>query len=156
MIKKIENLKITDKKMLLYGAVIILFLGLLGGLIWSLASYQNIKKQVVRLSSPEGQAELAQQETNILLTKIGQLIILPQGQDPFIATIQDAATLAEKQAFYKDAQNGDKLIVYSDKAFIYREQDNRLVNVGPVFRTPVIDESLIQEDKEETQLQEGE
>ena len=155
MVEEIKNSKIISKrKLFLNGVVVLLFFGLLSGFIWSFVRYQDVKEQIDRLSSQEGRAELAQQEISSLLDKIGQLIVLPKDENPLVATIQDAAALAEDQAFYKDAQNGDKLIVYSDKAFIYREKDNRLVNVGPVFRTPTVDEALIQVEEEGTQPKE--
>jgi len=65
---------------------------------------------------------------------IGQLITLPTGEKPVLATIKDAATLSAQQPFFAGVQNGDKLLVYSQarKAFIYSDATGKLVNVGPI------------------------
>lgn len=39
----------------------------------------------------------------------------------------------EEALFYTNAKNGDKLIIYKQKAIIYDPVNNKLVNVGPVF-----------------------
>jgi len=97
-----------------------------------------------------------------LLVKVGKLILLPQDEDPLVATIQDVEALVKDAPFYSDAKNGDKLIVYKQKAIIYDPVSNRLVNVGPVFiqAAPSSDESTegIQDEQkiqqeEETELE---
>ena len=52
-----------------------------------------------------------------------------------MATVVDAAALAKDQPFYKDAHNGDKVLIYvkAQKAIIFDEKNDRLVNVGPVY-----------------------
>lgn len=87
MVEEIKNSKRTNKrKLFLNGIVALLFLGLLGGLVWSFTLYQDAKEQIARLSSPEGRAQLAQQEVDTLLARIGELILLPEGEDPLVAT----------------------------------------------------------------------
>jgi len=114
-------------------ALLVLFLALGGGFLWSYVSYQDAKKQLDFLSSQEGQAAAAQREVDALLANVGRLILLLEDEDPLVATIQDAEALAQEEPFYQNAGNGDKLIVYTQKAIIYDPDDDRLVNVGPVF-----------------------
>ena len=123
------------------------FLALSVGLVWSFLAYKDAEQQIYLLSSQEGRQEVAQQETSLLLANLAKLIILPEGEEPLIATIQDVDALAAEQEFYKDAQNGDKLIVYSEKALIYNEESGRIVNVGPVFRTPNDSEATVEAEK---------
>ena len=84
-----------------------------------------------------GQSEEAKkaQETKNLVTKVGQYIILPKGEDPVVALINDRELLAKEQKFYQDAQNGDVLLIYpkAAKAIIYSPKRNILVNVGPLI-----------------------
>jgi hypothetical protein len=113
---------------------ILLFIAALVGFGWSSYNYYLIKKEVKNLIDG-GNSDLAKQELTALTNKVGKLIVLPQGEDPVIATVKDAQALAKDSEFYKDAQNGDKLFIYQKarKAIIYRESQNILVNVGPIF-----------------------
>ena len=77
-----------------------------------------------------------------ILEKVSKLMILPEGETPAFATITDAATLSKEQAFYRDSENGDIVLVYKEalKAIIYRPGKEIIVNVGPVSvesETPV-------------------
>ena len=69
-----------------------------------------------------------------ILTKVGTLIELPQGEAPQMATIEDAPSLKATQPFLANAQNGDVLIVYASAqmALLYRPSQNKLIAVGPV------------------------
>ena len=70
-----------------------------------------------------------------LISKVGKLVILPTGEDPVMATINDAASLIKEQIFYKNAINGDVVLVYQKaaKAIVYSPSRNIIVNVGPVI-----------------------
>lgn len=105
------------------------------GCAWMYLKYSAAKKQVSALATPQGQQELAKKEIQALLEKIGKHIVLPAGEEPTVATVTNADILKNEQAFYRDAQNGDKVIVYmqAKKAIIYNEAKDILVNVGPIF-----------------------
>ena len=64
---------------------------------------------------------------------VGKLIVLPTDQQPTVATIQDVAALSKEQPFFIGAEDGDKLLIYSDKAIIYSVKNGKLINVGPVY-----------------------
>lgn len=70
-----------------------------------------------------------------IIAKVGKLIILPTGEEPVVATINDAAALIKDQVFYKGAKNGDVVLVYqkASKAIVYSPERNMIVNVGPIF-----------------------
>lgn len=72
-------------------------------------------------------------EIEAIIQQVSRLILLPSEQEPVIATIQNAEVLASQQAFYQSAVDGDKLLVYPQKALIYRPTENKLINVGPVY-----------------------
>lgn len=78
--------------------------------------------------------EKVAKESKNLLDKIKKLIVLPD-EEPTIATITDAATLAKQQPFYAGSENGDKLLIFpvAKKAVIYSESKDLLINVGPVY-----------------------
>jgi hypothetical protein len=64
---------------------------------------------------------------------VSKLYYLPKDEKPTVAQIEDKSKL-EGQSFFTGAQNGDYLLVYTNAkiALLYREHDNKLVNVGPV------------------------
>lgn len=82
--------------------------------------------------------QIQAQEAAALVEKVSALMIVPTGETPVVATVTDAQSLKEGQAFYQDAENGDVLLVYStaQRAILYRPSDNKIVNVGPVYLNP--------------------
>lgn len=73
------------------------------------------------------------QEIETLLNKIGQSIELPQNESPTIATVTDITKL-EGQAFFKNAKNGDKVIIFMNakKAILYRPSTEKIIDVSPI------------------------
>ncbi len=76
----------------------------------------------------------AAEQVQKILVQVGKIIQLPTGETPSVATVKDAVSIKQGQPFLANAQNGDILIVYANKAeaFLYRPSTNRLINVGPV------------------------
>ncbi len=107
------------------------FLLLLSYVIVALTVWQI---QSVFYSSPERQEELARQEVQEIVDKVGEIMILPTNEFPQMATINNAAELSKSQAFFASVENGDKVLVYlqDQKAIIYRPSTDKIVNVGPV------------------------
>ncbi|PID33173.1 hypothetical protein CR969_02215 [Candidatus Saccharibacteria bacterium] len=72
-------------------------------------------------------------QVNELRAKIEKLIIIPKEERVLVGTYKADTDLA-KDPFFKDAKDGDKYLIFSEsgKAIIYRESDNKLVNVGPI------------------------
>ncbi|HEV2412418.1 MAG TPA: hypothetical protein VGS28_01275 [Candidatus Saccharimonadales bacterium] len=80
-------------------------------------------------ASPQQQAKANSQK---VIQEVSRLYQLPSGQ-PTVAQIKDISKLAG-QSFFKDAQNGDYVLIYTSEkiAIIYRGSTNQIVNVGPV------------------------
>jgi len=97
--------------------------------------FQKVKNNSLTEKTAQNQEEIIKKEITDLKEKIGKLILLPTNEEPVVATIVDSEKLKTEQPFYKDAQNGDKLLVYQQekKAIIYSPSKNILVNVGTVF-----------------------
>jgi hypothetical protein len=95
----------------------------------SIAGY--LFSQYQQLKNDPAAANAAQTAT--LVEQVGKLMVLPAGQTPTVATVSDKSKLAS-QPFFKDAKNGDQLLIYSEakEAIIYRPSDNKIINVGPI------------------------
>jgi hypothetical protein len=92
--------------------------------------YLDAKNDIKRLSNPK---EAAQQTKSDLVAKIDKLVELPGNEEPTIATVEDADKL-KSQAFFKNARNGDKVLIYSksDRAVLYRPSTGKVVESAPV------------------------
>lgn len=91
------------------------------------AKYQNVKK------NPE---LITQEETAWLVSKVSRLMVLPSGQ-PTVATVLDKEKVKD-QEFFKNAENGDKILVYMDakKAILYRPSTDKIIEISPFAGTP--------------------
>lgn len=74
-----------------------------------------------------------QEQVNALIADLGRHIILPEGEQPIIATVTDTDVL-KAQEFFKNAKVGDRVFVYKEakKAFLYDPAQDKVVNVSPV------------------------
>lgn len=113
---------------------IIVILGLMGFAGWSFFKYQKAQDTVDKLSNPEAQQEAIAKEREDILAKVGKLMILPEDEEPTVASVDDAEVLAQYQPFFRNASNGDKVILYvkSGKSIIYSPEKNIIVNVGTI------------------------
>lgn len=93
-------------------------------------AYQLGRSSVYRAHPELGSAEQA----NAILGEVSKLIQLPPGEQPTMATINDATSAKKSQPFLGNAINGDILIVYptTKEAILYRPSSNKLIAVGPV------------------------
>jgi len=75
----------------------------------------------------------AQQEIEELVNRVGKLIVLPEGEEPTVATVSDVESLQE-QPFFAQAKNGDKVLIYTNarKAILYDPLSNKIVDVAPL------------------------
>ncbi len=74
-----------------------------------------------------------QAEVKSLVSKVGKLMVLPDGETPTIATVSDPEALRD-QAFFVDAKKGDKVLIYSGarKAILYSPNFDKIVNIAPL------------------------
>lgn len=87
----------------------------------------------VPVSDSEENKELAEQ----IVTEIRKLIDIPEDIDPTVATIVDVDVLRESNPFYNKAENGDHLIVTTDRAILYSSEEGKILDVVPVQLEPV-------------------
>ena len=88
------------------------------------------------LKSPETQTKIAEQASQEIIVAVSKIIVVPDDK-PTVATITDVDKLRKSNAeFYKDAKNGDILLIYSTQAIIFRKEENRIIAVAPVVVNP--------------------
>lgn len=76
---------------------------------------------------------LAQEKVREVVELVGQLIVLPEGETPTVATVTDPERLRD-QPFFAKSRAGDKVLIYTNarKAILYRPFEHKLVEVAPL------------------------
>jgi hypothetical protein len=83
------------------------------------------------ISSTDGSA--TPESVRELISQVSRHIVVKQGEDPTVATIQDVEVLKRQNpVFYADAQNGDRLLIWSDKAVLYSQSRDIILSVLPI------------------------
>ncbi len=76
---------------------------------------------------------IAKNDANAIIEKVGKIMILPQGEAPTIASVTDPDKL-KSQPFFAASLKGDKVLIYSKakKAILFRPGSNKIVEVAPL------------------------
>ena len=127
MVGFLSSLK--QKRAALTASVVVLIV--VGASVPSYYFYTKYKKVEKELQAKDTLG--LQTEMEELVQKVGRLVVLPQGESPQIATVQDKSQLP-KQPFFEQTENGDKLLVYlqAKKVYLYRPSLDRIVDISPV------------------------
>jgi hypothetical protein len=77
--------------------------------------------------------DLGQDETAKLTAEISKVLELPPSETPTLATVKDAAKL-KSQPFFKDTQDGDKVLIYSQagRAVLYRPTTKKVLEFSSI------------------------
>jgi hypothetical protein len=117
------NLNLKRIKIIWYTMIAMVFVSLsLAGFFFY--QWKEIKKD------PNREIEVS---TENLLERVGKLMILPQDEDPTIATVSDLDALKD-QPFFAQAKLGYKVLIYtkSRKIILYDPNEDRIVDVAPL------------------------
>lgn len=114
-----------EKKSVIVAFVMLILLAV-GGSSAGIYYYFQYKNLMVKSADPKGEAKE-------VLAKVGKLIDLPTGEEPTVATVQDASQV-KNQPFFAKAQNGYRVILYTNAklAILFDEKGNKLINVGTI------------------------
>ena len=111
--------------------LVIIVLALLGTSGYLFKKYNDSQKQIQTLKEDPNQA--AKQEIRDLVAKVSKLVVLPEGEDPTVATVTEPEKLKD-QVFFAKAKVGDKILIYTNakKAYLYNPDSNRIVEIAPI------------------------
>ncbi len=117
-------------------AIFVSFLGTaLGASGYFYRAYQKaLSEKDSLLSQMEKAPEIPEVES--IVKSVSKLIELPEGETPTLATVSDKTKL-ESQAFFKRAENGDKVLIYTSagKAILYRPSLGKVIDMTAVNTT---------------------
>ncbi|HVW23714.1 MAG TPA: hypothetical protein VHB51_04510 [Candidatus Saccharimonadales bacterium] len=117
----------------IFEAVLLIIIVALGLWAWMLHSDNtNLTNQVNALNN--NPQITVQKQTQALIAKVAKLIQLPSGETPTIANVTDAAAAKKQSAFFTNAQNGDRVLMYvkAGEAILYRPSTNKIILVAPL------------------------
>lgn len=124
--------KFTVKKSFFMKWPIVVLTGVIAviALLAAFYFYQQYRKSKELLQNP---TLAAQMQTQNLINTVGKLYSLPNDETPTIATVSDVTKLSG-QSFFKKAQNGDKVLIYSKNRLVilYDPSQNIVLNVAPI------------------------
>ena len=112
--------KILSKKLTKLVIAIIIILVIVGGGLYQAQKLNNATSE---------NGKLTPSAVNDLIAEVGDKMMLPKGETPTIATVTDVTKL-EGQPFYRNAQNGDLLIVIGStkQVLLYRRSIHKIIN----------------------------
>ena len=64
-----------------------------------------------------------------IVSRVSKLTSLPMGEPSDIVRVQDPEDLKKQNAFYKDIEEGDYILIYPTLAVIYNLRSNQVVAV---------------------------
>jgi len=122
---------LMKKKQLVLILIITLVIIMIGGL-----AYYFLRPNSTYVNNQGGvnNEQLSDNQIQKMLTELGDNILLPKEDEPYVAVITDIEVLVAEQPFYSGAENGDYLIIYpkTARAITYSLKRDQIINVGPV------------------------
>ena len=118
-----EDRSVNKAMLFMLIGVIVLLIAAVGVGGYYFKQYKSLKKD----SSVDAKAE-----SNRIIDRVKALYNTPN-ETPSIVQVQDQSKV-KSQAFFKDARNGDYVLVYQKAklAILYRESTNKIINTGPL------------------------
>lgn len=120
-----------------FAVLIILILLAVAGAGYMYYQYDKTAKELKKVKSQTTQsASPKEDEVKKIVAEVAKVARLPQNETPSIATITDVSKLKD-QPFFKDAKNGDILLVFnnSGKAILYDPKEKKVVDVTTLSTT---------------------
>jgi len=111
--------------------IVLLILALSGSTYYLYSQSKQLKQEITTLkNNPQIKA---QEETKDLIARVARLIVLPEGEEPTVATVSDPEKLKD-QPFFAKAKKGDNVLIYTNakKAILYDPVNNKIVEVAPL------------------------
>lgn len=140
VLKENANYSKDNKKMSKFVKILILLLAVFFITSVSFAGYYYKKvKDFTKSESALKDAKLSE-----VLEKVGKLVVLPQGEQPTLATVSDPSQL-QNQPFFKSAKKGDIVLVYINarRAILYDPVADKVIDIAPLNVSNPVDTTTL-------------
>lgn len=143
-LKSIKGKK--PNKVVVTAGLVLLFILAIGSSIYFYTQYKDVKNNPTAAIN-----EKNSQETEKVLAEVKGVILIESTEAPTIARVEDPEALKKNnEVFYKNVQKGDYLVLYKDRAIIYRESNNQIINVAPIINTAELQAKQAEQSKAST------
>lgn len=127
-------IKIKDRRLLVHPY---LLTGIIVGFAAVSFAVSLVATHVSASDTPASVAGGGAEEVSDLLDRISQHIIIPQDEAPSVATILDLEAVQQQQpALFKNAEQGDKLVIWSRQAVVYSPTKDIVVAAVTLLDAP--------------------
>jgi len=126
-----EDYMAASKKVTFFSIIgAILVIGLAGVCVYFFVQYRTVNSELRASKDPKIDLQLT-------IDRVKHHVLLPTNEIPTVATVSNVEAL-KSQAFFANAKNGDKVLVYTNakKAYLYDPVADIVVEVGPIVITP--------------------
>lgn len=97
----------------------------------------QLEQLTVRLEQLQGgNTQQNQEAARRVIDLVKRHIAIPDGVEPTVATIVDVEALRQRNPFYLKAENGDHLVVTTERAILYDPDEDVILDVIPVQLQP--------------------
>lgn len=120
-----------NKRKIFLASILLFLLAAIGGIFYLNRENRQLKTEILGLK--QDPQKIDKEEIAKVIELVSKLVVLPEGEEPVMATVTDKEKLKDQTVFAK-AENGDKILIYikAQKAYIYRPSSNKLIDVVPV------------------------
>lgn len=143
--KKIASKISSNKKVLLIVLAVLVGLGVIAFGAKSYISLRNTQKELEAMKNNPNAKD--KEEAQKIVEQVGKLVILPEGEEPTVATVTDPSKLND-QPFFANSAAGDKVLIYQDakRAILYRPSQNKVIEIAPLNLDGVGENGIAGED----------
>ncbi len=118
---------------ILIAVFILILLAIVGYLVYQYIDLNS------KLNDPDYLINLQSEQQTLtrerIISRLSSILLLPDEVNPKVATITNLdELLAENPEFYKNAEDGDTLVLFSELAIIYRDSINKVINIAPIVQ----------------------
>ncbi len=140
------NVKKPSKKILTIGLLILSVLAI-GSAVYFYKQYQDVKN-----NPKDAIAAKNSQETQDVIGALKKIILIDTNEAPTVARVENPDTLKQNNAtFYKNVAKGDYLVIFKDRAIIFRASENQIINIAPIVNTGELEAKKAEQEKQAQQ-----
>jgi hypothetical protein len=124
-------IEIDEKQFAKAVTMTLILIGLITAVIVSWKLYSGTMQKLAAQKSGSSVSKITPDTDQAIIDRVGRHIVLPGGV-PKVVPVKDVETLRKGDPFFNSAQEGDELLVYSNKVILYSPTLDKVVEVATI------------------------